>query len=118
MTEPAVLLQAAKLAESKGDKENADRLLEAILVEHPWSEATAVAAKQLDKGKATTNAAGAGETVTRIQVVDVDIPFTSLLWLFGKAAFAIVPAGVIAWLFWEALSSSLPGLIANAPFVL
>jgi hypothetical protein len=114
MTEPAVLLQAAKLAENKGDREVADRFLNAILVEHPWSEETAIATQALEKGSETARSPETQDAVTRIRVVDVDIPFTSMVWLLGKAAFAIVPAGIVAWFFWEALSTSLPVILADA----
>ncbi len=116
MTEPAVLLHAADVSERRGYRDHANELLQEILVDHPGSDESVFAQKQLEMRKETTNVSESQETVTRIQVVDMDIPFTSLVWLFGKAAFAIVPAGIVVWLFWEALSSTLPGMLADALF--
>lgn len=47
----------------------------------------------------------------RVNVVEFDISFLSMIWLFFKAAIAIIPAGilvVVAWLiFWASIGGTL-----------
>lgn len=44
-----------------------------------------------------------------VDVVDFDIPFTSMVWLFVKASFAIIPAALIVMIVWFVFVAAVGG---------
>jgi hypothetical protein len=113
MAQPSRDFDSTSFEEIEVDLETASQRLRQLQKERDQARATR-GQKTPAAGSTGVVAAEKRESSTmEVHVVDVDIPLTSLIWLFGKAAFAAVPAGTLLWFFWMGLSTTLPEIFAS-----
>lgn len=86
--EAAKLLDRAEAAANGGDAGLARALLRKVVTDYPESKEAQVAQKSLATESEVARA-------TLVRVVDVDIGFWTMVMLFVKAAFALIPAAII-----------------------
>src|SRR5690606_40412483 len=86
--EAKALLDRAEAAAQAGDAGLARTLLNQIITEYPSSGEAIAAQKALVTEPER-------RTAQAVRVVDLDIAFGSMVWLFVKAAFAAIPAVMI-----------------------
>jgi hypothetical protein len=104
------MFDSTSFEEIEGDLETASRRLRELQKDHRGTQAPSANEVPAGPSTQTVESETPESSITKIHVVDLDIPLTSLIWLFGKAALAAVPAGTLLAFFWMALSTSLPGI--------
>lgn len=101
-SDPETLFRAGRSAQLGKNDAEARRLYQQVMDEYPQSRWANEARAFLDRMDKHTTIARieptSGDTNMRardVRVIDVDIAFTSMVWLFVKAAIATIPAAII-----------------------
>lgn len=114
------LQKSARIAERDGDIDNAEALYKQLIDEYPESKEARDAAHDLKdiERKLIANHAetaqvqsshdagrsGAGIASIRaddgVKIIDISMPFMSMVFFLIKVAFASIPAGVVLFIFW------------------
>ena len=49
--------------------------------------------------------------IQEVHVTDIDISFSSMVWLMVKASFAAIPAMILIWIIWSVLGGMMIALL-------
>lgn len=106
--DPKALLERANSAADGGNAVLAQDLLRTLIANHPNSPEATTARATIDGSPALLSAG----RIQVVRVADLDIAFMTMIGLFLKAAFAMIPAVIVLAIIWAVVAGVVGGFLA------